>query len=51
MDDKSIAEDTLKQINSTDYAIPYITDHRKVVKVGVEFSKIERGVKRWLIEE
>jgi len=50
MDDNATAEDALKQINSNDYAIPYTTDHRKVVKIGVEFSQTEKGVKRWLIE-
>jgi hypothetical protein len=44
------AEDAIKQINSKDYAIPYTADYRKIVKVGVEFSQKERGVKRWLIE-
>jgi hypothetical protein len=44
------AEDAIKQINSKDYAIPYTTDHRKTVKVGVEFSQTEKGIKRWIIE-
>ena len=44
------AEDALAQINSKDYAIPYTADHRKIVKIGVEFSQKEKGVKRWLIE-
>jgi hypothetical protein len=50
MDDNATAEDALKQINSKDYAIPYTVDHRKIVKIGVEFSQTEKGVKRWLIE-
>jgi hypothetical protein len=50
MDDKATAEDALKQINSKDYAIPYTADHRQTVKIGVEFSRKKRGVKRWLIE-
>ena len=50
MDDNATAEEALKQINSKDYAIPYSTDHRKIVKIGVEFSQKERGMKRWLIE-
>ena len=50
MDDNATAEDALKQINSKDYAIPYTTDHRKTVKIGVEFSQVEKGLKRWLIE-
>jgi hypothetical protein len=50
MDSNATAEDALAQINSTDYAIPYFADHRKTVKIGVEFSQTERGVKRWLIE-
>ena len=50
MDDNATAEDALKQINSKDYAIPYMGDNRKIVKVGVEFSPAEKGIKRWLIE-
>jgi len=50
MDDKATAEDALKQINSKDYTIPYTADHRKIVKIGVEFSQTEKGIKRWLIE-
>ena len=50
MDDNATAEDALAQINSKDYAIPYFADHRKIVKIGVEFSQKEKGVKRWLIE-
>jgi len=50
MDENATAEDALTQINSKDYAIPYTADHRKVVKIGVEFSQTEKGVKRWLIE-
>jgi len=50
MDETATAEDALAQINSKDYAIPYTADHRKLVKIGVEFSRLERGVKRWLIE-
>ena len=51
MDDNATAEEALAQINSKDYAIPYNTDLRKLMKIGVEFSQTERGVIRWLIEE
>jgi hypothetical protein len=51
MDENATAEDALKQINSKDYAIPYTADHRKVVKIGVEFSQTERGIKRWVTEK
>jgi hypothetical protein len=50
MDVSATAEDALAQINSKDYAIPYATDHRNVVKIGVEFSQKERGVKRWVVQ-
>ena len=50
MDDNATAEDALAQINSKNYAIPYTADHRKLVKIGVEFSQTEKDVKRWLIE-
>jgi hypothetical protein len=51
MDSNATAEDALAQINSKDYAIPYAADHRKTVKIGVEFSQTERGIQRWLIED
>jgi hypothetical protein len=50
MDENDTAEGALKQINDRDYAIPYTADHRKTVKIGVEFSQKERGVKRWITE-
>jgi hypothetical protein len=50
MDSKATAEEAIAQINRKDYAIPHITDHRKTVKIGVEFSQDEKGIKRWLIE-
>jgi len=49
MDENATAADALAQINSKDYAIPYAADHRKLVKIGVEFSQTEKGIKAWLI--
>jgi hypothetical protein len=48
MDDKATAEDALDQIESKGYSIPYTADHRRLVKIGVEFSVKEGGIKRWL---
>jgi len=50
MDDNATAEDALAQINSKEYAIPYAADHRKLTKIGVEFSQTEKGVVRWIME-
>jgi hypothetical protein len=47
MDDKATAEDALAQIESKEYSIPYIADHRRTVKIGVEFSVAEGGIKCW----
>lgn len=44
-------EEALAQINSKGYAIPYTTDHRKVVKVGVNFDSATRTIGEWKIEE
>ena len=49
MDDNATAEDALAQIDDKGYPIPYAADHRPVVKIGVEFSIAEGGIKRWLI--
>lgn len=44
-------EEALAQINSKQYAIPYAADHRRVVKVGVNFDSTTRTIGEWKIEE
>ena len=48
---KGTAEEALKQIDEKGYLISYQTDHREMVKIGVEFSKESRNLNRWLVEE
>lgn len=45
------AEEALAQINSKGYAIPYQTEHRRVVKIGVNFDSTTRTIGDWVIEE
>lgn len=40
-------EEALKQINSKGYAIPYQPDHRKVMKVGVNFDSATGTIGEW----
>ena len=40
----------LDQINSKDYALPWIADHRKIFKIGVSFSSRTRTLGKWIIE-
>jgi hypothetical protein len=42
------AEDALAQIDKQGYLIPYTADRRRLVKIGVELSIVERGIQRWL---
>ena len=49
MDDKATAEAALAQIEDKGYPIPYVADHRRLVKIGVEFGVEDGGIKRWLI--
>ena len=51
MDHNSTAEDALAQINDKGYPIPYSADHRPVVKIGVEFSVTDGGIKRWIVDD
>ncbi|MDL2212476.1 ATP-binding protein [Bacteroides sp. OttesenSCG-928-E20] len=44
------AEEAIRQIDEKGYLIPYTADGRKLVKVGVEFSKSERNISRFLVE-
>ena len=45
------AEEALAQIDDKGYAIPYQTDGRKVVKVGVKFDIDTRAPEEWVIAE
>ena len=44
------AEEAMQQIDKNGYLIPYQLDGRKLVKVGVEFSKEERDINRFIVE-
>ena len=43
------AEEALAQIDDKGYAIPYDTDGRKVVKVGVKFDVDTRVPESWVV--
>ena len=42
------AEEAIWQIDEKGYLVPYQADGCKLIKVGVEFSAIERNISRWL---
>ena len=43
------AQEALDQINSKNYALPYETEGRKVVKVGVTFERETMTVGKWIV--
>jgi len=43
------AQEALDQINSKNYALPYETEGRKVVKVGVAFERETMTVGKWIV--
>ena len=45
------AQEALQQINDRGYAMPYMTDGRRVVKVGILFTPEKMTVENWVIEE
>lgn len=45
------AEQALQQIDDKGYLIPYQTDGRKLVKVGVEFSAQDRNISKFLFSD
>ncbi len=44
------ADVALKQINDRGYALPYATDGRKIVKMGVRFSMESKTIEEWVVE-
>ncbi len=48
--DKSAAE-ALKQIEEKQYAAPFVSDKRKLFKIGVNFSSKKKNITEWKVEE
>jgi hypothetical protein len=46
----STPEAALQQIEEKGYATPYLTDSRKLMKVGINFSTETRTIDRWIAE-
>ena len=44
-------DDALAQIDNQGYLIPFETDGRRLVKVGINFSSKERTIKEWKIKK
>ena len=45
------AQEALEQIDDKSYALPYKTDNRKVVKIGVKFNADTRTPEDWVVSE
>ena len=48
---RGTAEEALQQIDSKDYAIPYQTEGKPVVKIGIAFSQETKTVSDWIIKK
>ena len=48
--DKS-ADEALAQIEENGYALPYATDTRKLLKIGVNFDSQQRNITEWKVKE
>ena len=44
------AQQALDQINSHNYALPYYTDSKKVVKIGVQFDRHTMTLGEYIVE-
>ena len=45
------AREAMDQINSKDYALPFKTDGKTIIKIGVNFSTQSRTISDWIVEE
>ena len=43
------AEEALAQINNKDYALPFATNNRHIVKIGANIGRESRNIDKWLI--
>lgn len=47
---KGTAKSAIAQIDKQDYMLPFVSDGRKLFKIGVNFSPRTRNISRWIIE-
>lgn len=45
------AEEAIRQIDEKGYAVPFKADGRKVIKIGVNFSRETKTIDKWIVEE
>ena len=45
------AQDAMQQIHARDYALPFATDGREIVRIGANVSKETRNIEQWVIEK
>ena len=45
------AQDALEQIDSKNYALPFHTEGRKVIKAGIHFNKGTRTIDEWVTDQ
>ncbi|MDY6254379.1 MAG: PD-(D/E)XK nuclease domain-containing protein, partial [Bacteroidales bacterium] len=41
--------EALQQIEEKQYALPFVSDSRRLFKVGVNFSNATRNIEKWLV--
>ena len=45
------AEEAMRQINEKGYAEPFKADGRRVIKLGINFSRQTKTIDKWVAEE
>lgn len=45
------ADEALAQIDRKDYPLPFASNGRKLIKIGINFSKETRNIEKWVIKE
>ena len=43
------SDEALAQINENGYVEPFLTDGRKIIKVGVNFNDSIRNIEEWVV--
>ena len=45
------AQEAIEQIENKDYALPFATDGRQIIKIGANVDKKTRNIKEWIIKQ
>ena len=50
MRERNCLQEAIEQINRKNYSLPFATDGKEIIKIGINFSTKDRTISDWIVE-